>query len=127
MSKEIKDIQFLEKPTNKFITREFLRKYNVFLTLVLMVILATSVTKGLFLSGGNLLNVGERASIIGIVALGQMMVILAGGFDLSIGGMIAIGFVIMGKTLDAGMSVPLTIILVLIACTAAGSAKDPSL
>lgn len=99
---------------------EFLRKYNIFITLALTIIISAIVTNGLFLDSQNLLNIGERASIVGIVALGQMLVILTGGIDLSIAGILAIGFVIIGKATHAGVPVPVAILLVIIACMAAG-------
>src|SRR5690554_136592 len=38
-----------------------------------------------FLSSRNLLNVGRQASVVAIVALGQALVIISRGLDLSVG------------------------------------------
>jgi ribose transport system permease protein len=99
---------------------EIIRKYNVLITLFALVILATITTKGLFLDGGNLLNVGERASIVGIVALGQMLVILTGGIDLSVGSIMAIALTFVAKLTDAGLPVPLAMLAAILIATIAG-------
>jgi len=44
----------------------------------------------------NLTNVGREISTLGIVAIGQTMCILTGGFDLSVGGSAAMSAVIVG-------------------------------
>lgn len=44
----------------------------------------------------NLMNVGREISTLGIVAIGQTMCILTGGFDLSVGGSAAMSAVIVG-------------------------------
>ena len=49
---------------------EFVRKYAVIITALVMVLLGVALTGGTFLSGNNMLNVGERAAMVGIVALG---------------------------------------------------------
>lgn len=100
--------------------KEILRRYNVFFTLVLMSIIAAIVTQGLFFQSSNLLNVGERASIVGIVALGQTLVILSGGIDLSVGAMVSIALTIMAKTVEIGGSQETGIILAVIACMVVG-------
>lgn len=110
-----------KKSINNFNWKEFLRKYNVFITLIIVILISTSITKGLFLSGENILNIGERASIVGIVALGQMLVILSSGIDLSVGGITAIGFLIIGKSANYGIPVIVTILLVILGCTLAGA------
>lgn len=93
---------------------EFVRQYSVILTLVIIVIVSAISTRGLFLSPENLLNIGERASIVGIVAIGQMLVIITGGIDLSIGSIMAIAFTVISKLiLELGVPVPLAIMVTL--------------
>ena len=49
-----------------------------------------------FLQPDNLLPVGREISTLGIVAIGQTMCLLSGGFDLSVGGTAAISSVVVG-------------------------------
>jgi ribose/xylose/arabinose/galactoside ABC-type transport system permease subunit len=52
---------------------------------ILLMILIFSFLNSNFYSGTNLRNVTRQTSILGIVACGQTMIILSGGFDLSVG------------------------------------------
>lgn len=99
---------------------EAVRRYNVVITLIIFIIVATVLTRGLFLTTGNLLNVGERASTVGIVALGQMLVIITGGIDLSVGSIIAVSFVMLGTLSNMGFPIPIVIIMTLMAGMVAG-------
>jgi ribose transport system permease protein len=99
---------------------EFLRRYNVFITLTALVAFAALSTRGLFLNSGNLINIGERASVVGIVALGQMLVILTGGIDLSVGGIMAIVLTVLSKTGQAQFPAALTVLLAVLTGMAAG-------
>ena len=42
-----------------------------------------------FLSGGNIVNILKQTSIVGILSFGMMFVIICGGFDMSVGSIIA--------------------------------------
>ena len=61
---------------------------GLLLALVLLFVLLT-VTSPYFLSTTTLLNIGKAVAIVGIVAVGETIVIIAGGFDLSIGSTMA--------------------------------------
>lgn len=93
--------------------REILRQYSVVVTAVIMVMIALISTGGIYLTANNLLNVGERAAAIGIVALGQMLVILTGGIDLSVSGIIAVGFSITTLFSDKITTIPIPIVMLL--------------
>lgn len=70
-----------------------LRDYGVAIsTVVLFVVLA--VTSDAFLTTTNLLNLVEQQVTLGIVACGATLVIIAGGFDLSIGAVFALSSVV---------------------------------
>jgi len=83
---------------------EFFRRYNILLVFALIVILSTIVTGGTFIQAGNLANVAERASIVGIIAIGQTLVILTGGIDLSIAAIMTVTYVLQAIFSLAGMS-----------------------
>lgn len=49
----------------------------------------------------NILNILRNASLLAIVACGQALVIVAGGFDLSVGAIVALASVVTAKTMAA--------------------------
>ena len=49
----------------------------------------------------NILNILRNASFLAIVACGQSLVIIAGGFDLSVGAVVALASVVTAKTMAA--------------------------
>jgi ribose transport system permease protein len=64
-----------------------------------------------FLSWMNLRNVVRQSSIIGIMAVGVTFVILTGGIDLSVGSILAVSGMFAAGALQAGMPIPVVIIL----------------
>ena len=80
-----------------------------------------------FLTGRNMMNVLRQSSYLMLVAMGQMFALLTGGFDLSVGTIVAITSVV-GATVMAGVysiypeSVMLAISVGIIAGIAAGTA-----
>ena len=58
--------------------------------LLLAAILVFASLSGNFLTQQNLLNVARQVTYLAIVAMGQMLVLLTGGFDLSVGKNVAI-------------------------------------
>ena len=65
----------------------------------------------------NFLNIALYAANVGILACTMTLVIVAGHIDLSIGSVIALAGVVMGKIMQAGMPV----IVAVLACLAAVS------
>jgi ribose transport system permease protein len=51
----------------------------------------------------NLLNILRNASFLAIVACGQALVIIGGGFDLSVGAVVALASVVTAKTMAAAL------------------------
>jgi ribose transport system permease protein len=68
------------------------RETSVAIILLLLVVFM-SFANEFFLSQRNLLNVGRQASVVAIVALGQTLVIVARGIDLSVGSVIGLSAV----------------------------------
>ena len=54
-----------------------------------------------FLSAQNLVNVARQSVYLVLVSLGQMLVLIAGGFDLSVGTVIALSSVVSALTMTA--------------------------
>src|SRR5438067_12129849 len=61
------------------------------IAVILAMVITFAILNPNFLSGTNIRNVSRQTAILGIVACGQTMVILSGGFDLSVG--MAIGLI----------------------------------
>jgi len=60
-----------------------------------------------FLTTINLLNIGRGIAIVGIVAVGETIVIIAGGFDLSVGSTMAAAGMTAGWLVTQGVPLPL--------------------
>jgi ribose/xylose/arabinose/galactoside ABC-type transport system permease subunit len=93
------------------VTNLFRQRFFVVLMLLVIMIVFFSVTQSSFLSGGNISAILTSSSILWIAAMGLTFVMLSGGFDLSIGSMLALTGVALGWFLnDAGL--PLAVALV---------------
>jgi ribose transport system permease protein len=68
--------------------RSAARLFAPLVALVLMVVLFTAL-RPRFLGPDSLVAIGEQAAIIVIVGIGQTMIIIAGGIDLSVGSVVA--------------------------------------
>jgi ribose/xylose/arabinose/galactoside ABC-type transport system permease subunit len=66
-----------------------LQRYNQLLLLVVVLIIAAIVSHGVFLRPANLILVLASASAFGLVSFGQALVVIGGGFDLSVGSLVA--------------------------------------
>jgi ribose/xylose/arabinose/galactoside ABC-type transport system permease subunit len=72
--------------------------------LIVVLIIIGAAASPRFLSERNLFNLLRQTSFLGVVALGQMLVILTGGIDLSIGSLVKLS-VLMSAILMAGENV----------------------
>src|SRR5215207_10012614 len=70
-----------------------------------------------FLSGGNLSLVIQQVMVVGTLAIGQTLIILTAGIDLSCGAIMAFGGVLMAKlAVDTGMPPLLAIVAGITVC-----------
>lgn len=98
----------------------FMRKYGVVLVLLLMMIIL-SIVSPVFLKAQNIMSVLLQVAINGILSLGMVFVMTAGGIDLSIGSMLALAGSIVGVILTADpLKIPIACILAVIACVIFG-------
>ncbi len=72
----------------KFLNAEKLRSFGIYIILVIIVIVVSSLNSA-FLTKNNILNLGSQISMNGVLAVGMTIVIIAGGFDLSVGSNVA--------------------------------------
>ena len=64
-----------------------------------------------FLTGGNLSLILQQVMVVGVIAIGQTLIILTAGIDLSCGMVMALGSIVMSKfATELGMPVPLAIL-----------------
>ena len=71
-----------------------------------------SLSTDRFLSAENLSLVLQQVMVVGVIAIGQTLIILTAGIDLSCGMVMALGSIVMTKlAVDAGVPVPLAILL----------------
>lgn len=63
---------------------KFAAQYGILIVFCLMLVVFMATNES-FRRPANLLNILQQSSLIGVVAIGMAMVIIAGGFDLSVG------------------------------------------
>jgi ribose/xylose/arabinose/galactoside ABC-type transport system permease subunit len=94
----------------------FMKRYGiVFVMIGMFVILSVSSTK--FLKMNNILNVLSTVALNGILAMGMVFVITAGGIDLSIGSLLALASTTIGIVLQATGNIPLACVTAVVICT----------
>ena len=72
----------------------------------IIVLLYFSLSAPYFFSSSNAVNILSNVSVIGIVTLGQALVLIAGGFDLSVAGTVPLGGVIFTMLINRGVDIP---------------------
>lgn len=89
------------------------REASVALMLILVAIYL-SFASSYFLEPRNLLNVGRQASVVGTIALGEALVIIARGIDLSVGSVVGLsgvaGAMVAHATGEQALSIPAAIL-----------------
>ncbi|MCX5568934.1 ABC transporter permease [Kaistia nematophila] len=81
------------------------RREATVLAMLVLVFIGLTFASEFFLTGRNLSNVARQISVVGIVALGQALVIIAGGIDLSVGSVIGLSAV-TGAIVSATTGMP---------------------
>jgi ribose/xylose/arabinose/galactoside ABC-type transport system permease subunit len=97
----------------------FSRRYGIALVMILMIVIL-SIASPAFRTPDNVLNVLLQVSINGILSIGMVFVMIAGGIDISIGSMLALTSSVAGMTLLKTQNIPLAIIVSIAATTIAG-------
>lgn len=99
-----------------------LNQYAGVLTVLVLAIVLLSLLEDQFLTTGNILNVLEQNSVLLVVAVGLTFVLLVGGIDLSLGGVMALTAISMWSLLMAGVPAPLAAVIVVIGAFGLGAA-----
>ena len=97
-----------------------LRNNAPWIALVILVVLLAIVAPSFF-TGSNLLTILNASAVVGLVAIGEAVVILAGGFDLSVAAIMLVSGMVFG-TLFINLHVPVgaAVLLSLAAATGLG-------
>jgi ribose transport system permease protein len=90
------------------------------LVVLLVAIGALTLASNQFLTGSNLANLARQVAIFAIIALGQLLVILTAGIDLSVGSVLALSGAVTAQLLVAGWPIPLAILCGIALGTALG-------
>lgn len=97
----------------------FMRRYGIGIVMLGMIALL-AVIAPTFRKPANVISILLQISINGILALGMVFVITAGGIDLSIGSMLALTSVIVGTVLNTTGNIALACVLAVAATTMFG-------
>ncbi|HEY2704366.1 MAG TPA: ABC transporter permease [Candidatus Dormibacteraeota bacterium] len=81
------------------------------LVVLLVAVGALTLASNEFLTGGNLSNLARQVAIFGIIAVGQLLVILTAGIDLSVGSVLGLSGAVTAQLLVAGMAAPVAILV----------------
>ena len=82
------------------------------LVVIALAIVADPLSNGVFYTAKNLTNVMRQMTSVGLLSLGMLFVILAGGIDLSVGSVVAFSAIFAaGCSRDYGLSVPVCFLL----------------
>lgn len=81
-----------------------------------------ALTNPRFLATHNLSIILQQTVIIGVLAIGQTLVILTAGIDLAVGAICVLGTIVAGKLVNLGYDPVLSMGFAILLCTAAGLA-----
>jgi ribose transport system permease protein len=99
--------------------KELMRKLASLLSLILMSI-ALTILSPYFLTIDNIFNIGLQMAVIAIMAIGEMMVIISAGIDLSVGSVLALSGVISTIALVNKSGIFLAVVIGVLTGTACG-------
>jgi ribose/xylose/arabinose/galactoside ABC-type transport system permease subunit len=92
---------------------QFLDTYGIILVLVLMMLGLTFLQPDYFLTVENLTNVARQTAVNAMLALGEFLVILTAGIDLSVGSVMALAMIVLALAVHSDVPSVLAIILAL--------------
>ena len=99
---------------------QFLDAYGIILVLVLMMLGLTLLQPEYFLTVENLTNVARQTAVNAMLALGEFLVILTAGIDLSVGSVMALSMIVLALAVHSDVPSVLAIVLALAAGAGCG-------
>ncbi|MDA8424571.1 MAG: ABC transporter permease [Treponema sp.] len=92
------------------------KEFSVFVALLVLSIIV-SLMSPYFLTVENIFNVLRQFSIIGILAVGEALIIITGGIDLSVGSLVGLSGILTGLFAGAGIpTLPLFFLVIIAGC-----------
>lgn len=98
------------KPLSMDKVMEILGKSGPLVALLLMCVFLT-IRVPSFMTADNLLNILRQSSSQALIAISLMLAILTGGIDLSVGSLMALAMVLMGKAVQIGVPPAICILI----------------
>lgn len=85
-------------------------------TLLLIMVIGAALTADRFMTERNIFNVLRQAAFLGVAAIGQTLVILTGGIDLSVGSLVKLSLLVSALVMDGqpGMTLPAVAVTLLL-------------
>jgi ribose transport system permease protein len=100
----------MNKTINLKSIQDLLKSYILYFAFIIIFVIFSVLNKN-FLSVNNVLNIIVQSSIIAIIAVGQTMVILSSGIDLSVGSIVGAVGIGIGLLMIAGVSIPVVVLV----------------
>lgn len=97
----------------------FMKRYGIVFVMILMIVILAFAAPNFF-KLGNITNVLSTVALNGVLALGMVFVITAGGIDLSIGAMLALASTTIGVVLQLTGSNLIACVAAIVACGVLG-------
>lgn len=110
-----------ESRPEAFSWKDAVKQYRIWLILLLLIVIATVASSGNFIHVSNLINDLFIAAPLGIAAIGETLVILTGGIDLSIASVWILAAVAAGTAANQGVPPLVALLIALLIGTLAGA------
>lgn len=91
---------------------EFVQKYGPLVILLVLVIIL-SFASPYFFTAVNFSTVAVQTAVVGVLTIGELMVLIAGGVDLSIGAFLALSSIIASLMMKAGIPIGICVVVAL--------------
>jgi len=90
------------KKLNSVLNMRQIRELGIVIVFAVILVILMILSPNAFARPANLMNIFKQASINGILAMGMMFVIIAGGIDLSVGSIVALAGVVAASFAHPG-------------------------
>ncbi len=106
------DVSVVQEPTSTRVLTvgDIAGRESGGLIVLLVAVGALALASDVFLTGSNLSNLARQVAIFGIIAVGQLLVILTSGIDLSVGSVLGLSGAVTAQLIVNGLPVPLAIL-----------------
>ena len=108
----------LKNKVFRSITRSKTPIFMLLMIYIVMIIIFSSLSKN-YITIGNFKCIAVNMGVVGIVSAGVVIVMIAGGFDLSVGSLVGLTGVAIAKFFRLGIDLPIPVIILLALCIGA--------